>query len=133
MRIALALTVLLLAVAAEAAETEFLFDTLHRPAYHAAWERLLKQVQPTPDWLVQFSKNYDGVAGESVAATIDGKSYMMSFVCKPGDCAGHRFVVLFDPGGARAFGALGGKDNSPAFFGGPNGAEQEAMTKAVKG
>ena len=132
MRIAIVSAVSFLAVAAQAAEAEFLFDTLHKPAYHAAWERLLKQVQPTPDWLLQFNKNYDGVAGESVATTIDGKGYILSFACKPQDCAGHRFVVLFDAGGAHAFGALGGKDNSPAFFGGPNAAEQEAMAKAVK-
>ena len=45
----------------------------------------------------------------------------------------HRFVVLFDAGGAHAFGALGGKDNEPAFFGSPSPAEQDAMAKAVKG
>ena len=53
-------------------------------------------------------------------------------MCKPTDCEGHRFVVLFDAGGAHAYGALGGKDNSPAFYGSPSPAEQEAMAKAVK-
>ena len=41
--------------------------------------------------------------------------------------------MLFDANGAHAYGALGGKDNEPAFFGSPTQAEQEAMTKAVKG
>jgi hypothetical protein len=41
-------------------------------------------------------------------------------------------VVLFDDNGAHAFGALGGKDTDPEFFGKPTPAEQEAMTKSVK-
>jgi hypothetical protein len=40
-----------------------------------------------------------------------------------------RFVVLFDANGAQAFGALGGKDNDAAFFGGPSPAEQEATAR----
>ena len=133
MRIAIVAAVVASAGAALAADSEFLFEVLHKPAFHASWEKLLKDVEPTPDWLLQFKKNYDGVAGEVVSETIDGKPYEMSFVCKPQDCVGHRFVVLFEAGGERAFGALGGKDNSPAFFGEPSQAEQEAMSKAVKG
>jgi hypothetical protein len=121
------------ASAAKAADSEFLFEVLHKPAFHASWEKLLKDVEPTPDWLLQFKKNYDGVTGELVNETIDGKPYTISFVCEPKDCLGHRFVILFEADGARAFGALGGKDNSPAFFGAPNQAEQDAMSKAVKG
>ena len=64
----------------------------------------MKLVQPTPDWLVQFNKNFDGVAGQIVPLAIDGKPYELSFVCKPTDCDGHKFVVLFDAGGAHAFG-----------------------------
>ena len=117
---------------ARAAEQPFLFDALQgRSAYRASWEKLMKLVQPTPDWLVQFNKNYDGVAGQMTPVTIEGKTYELSFVCKPADCDGHRFAVLFDQGAAHAFGALGGKDNSPAFFGSPSQAEQDAMAKAV--
>ena len=92
----------------------------------------MKLVQPTPDWLAQFNKDFDGVSGQIESLTIDGKPYEVSFVCKPTDCEGHRFVVLFDASGAHAFGALGGKDNSPAFYGSPSPSEQEAMAKAVK-
>ena len=92
----------------------------------------MKLVQPTPDWLVQFNKNFDGVAGQITPLAIDGKPYELSFVCKPTDCESHKFVVLFDAGGAHAYGALGGKDNEPAFFGSPSPAEQEAMAKAVQ-
>jgi hypothetical protein len=41
-------------------------------------------------------------------------------------------VVLFDGAGAHAYGALGGKENEPAFYGAPSSAEQEAMAKATK-
>ena len=92
----------------------------------------MKLVQPTPDWLARFNKDFEGVAAQITSLTIDGKPYELSFVCKPTDCAGHKFVVLFDASGAHAFGALGGKDIDPAFFGSPSHPEQEAMAKAVK-
>jgi hypothetical protein len=135
MRFSLSLALFVLASAANAAEAEmaFLFDALHgKTPYHASWQKLMKLVQPTPDWLVQFNKNFDGVAGQMASLTIDGKPYQISFVCKPTDCAEHKFVVLFDANGERAYGALGGKDNDPAFFGSPTQAEQEAMAMAVK-
>jgi hypothetical protein len=118
---------------AQAADQPFLFDALHgRSPYRASWDRLMKLVQPTPDWLAQFNRNFDGVAGQITPLDIDGKPYELSFVCKPADCDGHKFVVLFGAGGARAYGALGGKDNEPAFFGSPSPVEQEAMAKAVR-
>lgn len=112
----------------------FLFDALHgKTPYLASWQKLMKLVQPTPDWLAQFNKNFDGVAGQMTTLTIAGKPYLISFVCKPTDCEEHKFVVLFDAHGGHAYGALGGKDNDPAFFGSPTQAEQQAMAKAVKG
>jgi hypothetical protein len=134
MRLRLAFALIVLASAANAAETEgFLFDALHgKTPYRASWEKLMKLVQPTPDWLVQFNKNFDGVAGQMTSLAIDGKPYEISFVCKPTDCGEHKFVVLFDAAGAHAYGALGGKDNAPAFFGSPTQPEQDAMAKAVK-
>ncbi len=132
--LAFSLALVILAGAAHAAETEFLFDALHgRTPYRISWDKLMKLVQPTPDWLVEFNRNFDGVASQITSLTIDGKPYEISFVCKPADCAGHKFVVLFDADAAHAYGALGGKDNDPAFFGGPSQAEQDALTKAVKG
>jgi hypothetical protein len=133
MRLGLPLVLIALAGAVHAEETEFLFDALHgKTPYRVSWEKLMKLVQPTPDWLVQFNRNFDGVAGQVTSVAIDGKPYSLSFVCKPTDCASHKFVVLFDDKGAHAYGALGGKDNDPAFFGGPSQAEQDAMAKAVK-
>ncbi len=126
------LSVAFFASVANAAEQPFLFDALQgRSPYRVAWEHLMKLVQPTPDWLVQFNKNFDGVAGQITPVAVDGKQYELSFVCKPTDCEGHKFIVLFDASGAHAFGALGGKDNTPAFFGSPTPAEQEAMAKAA--
>jgi hypothetical protein len=133
MRLGFSLALVVFVSAAHAAESEFLFDALHgKSPYRASWEKLMKLVQPTPDWLAQFNKNFDGVSGQITELTLDGKPYSMSFVCKPSDCAGHKFVVLFDANGAHAYGALGGKDNDPAFFGSPSPAEQDAMAKAVK-
>ena len=129
-----ALTLVILACGARAADNAFLFDALHgKTPYRASWDKLMKLVQPTPDWLVAFNRNFDGVASQITSLTIDGKSYEISFVCKPTECAAHKFAVLFDANGAHAYGALGGRDNDPAFFGDPSQAEQEALAKEVKG
>ena len=61
--ISLALALVIRACGAQAADTEFLFDALHgKTPYQASWDKLMKLVQPTPDWLVQFNRNFDGVA-----------------------------------------------------------------------
>jgi hypothetical protein len=134
LRLFSALALIIIAGGAQAADTGFLFDALHgKTPYRASWDKLIKLVQPTPDWLIEFNRNFDGVASQITSLTIDGKSYEISFVCKPTDCAAHKFVVLFDANGAHAYGALGGKDNDPAFFGDPSQAERDALAKAVKG
>jgi hypothetical protein len=124
--------VLSFALPAFAEGPAFLFDILREKPYRASWEALMKDVQPTPDWLVQFNKNFDGVSGSLVQASADGKTYDLSFVCKPEDCANHRFVVAFEAAATpHAYGALGGKNNSPAFYGDPSPALQAAMNKAL--
>jgi hypothetical protein len=133
MRLALPLAFAVLAGTAHAADRPFLFDVLQgRSPYRASWERLMKLVQPTPDWLAQFNKNFDGVAGQIDLVEVEGKPFELSFVCKPTDCAGHKFAVLFGDGGVHAYGALGGKDNAPAFYGAPSADQQDALAKAMK-
>jgi hypothetical protein len=83
-----ALALVILACGAQAADSGFLFDALHgKTPYRASWDKLMKLVQPTPDWLVEFNRNFDGVASQITSLTIDGKPYEISFVCKPTDCA----------------------------------------------
>ena len=133
MRLAALLALVFVAGAAAADETSFLFDLLQKPAYRAGWDKLMKEVQPTPDWLMQFNKNLDGAAGQLTTQTIDGKAYELSFVCKPQECAAHKFEVLFDAASRKAYGALGGVDNAPGFFGAPPPALRDALAKAIKG
>ena len=133
MRLAASLAFTLVAGAAVADDAPFLFDALRTRPYRAAWDKLMKEVQPTPDWLLQFNRNFDGVASDLKAITIEGKAYQLSFVCEPKNCASRKFEVLFEAGGARAYGALGGRDEDPAFFGAPPQALQDALAKAVKG
>ena len=133
MRLAASLAFTFAAGAALADNASFLFDALRADPYRTAWDKLMKEVQPTPDWLVQFNKNFDGVAGPFTTVTIEGKAYLLSFVCKPQDCAARKFEVLFDADGERAYGALGGRDEEPAFFGAPPPPLQDALAKAVKG
>jgi Inhibitor of vertebrate lysozyme (Ivy) len=133
MRLAASLAFMLVASAAVADEASFLFDVLRTHPYRASWDKLMKEVQPTPDWLRQFNKDFDGVASELKPITIEGKAYQLSFVCEPAHCADRKFEVLFEAGGARAYGALGGRDEPPAFYGAPPAALQAALAKAIKG
>jgi hypothetical protein len=131
MRLAASFALLLVAGAASAAEPSFLFDTLRLRPYRASWEKLMKDVSPTPDWLMHFNRNFDGMSGEMIELKIEEKPYQLSFVCEPANCAAHKFAVLFDPGGEHAYGALGGKDEPPAFYGAPGTAQQQALAEAL--
>jgi hypothetical protein len=132
MRLIVLAAAALAAQAARAEEPTFLFDAVRLPRYHGAWERLAKEVEPKPNWLLSFTMRLEGAAGEMKPVTIDGKPYRLSYICKPEDCAGHKFEVLFEENGVKAFGALGGKDEPPAFFGNPDPAQQEALVKAIR-
>jgi len=127
-------TVVACLVAAPAfADPAYLFDALQERPYRAAWDKLMKDVQPTPDWLLQFNRNFDGDSGNMIPVTIAGKPYSLSFVCKPTDCAARKFTVLFDATAAHAFGALGAKGEPPEFFGQPSKEEQDALAKGFGG
>jgi hypothetical protein len=133
MRFAALLAASLVISPAFAADIGYLFDALAQRPYRAAWDKLMKEVQPTPDWLVQFNRNFDGASGQMISLTVEGKPYELSFVCKPSDCGSRKFAVLFDAGAQHAFGALGGRGEPPAFYGRPTPAEQDALAKALKG
>jgi hypothetical protein len=133
MRIAVLLAFTLIAAGARAQEGPYLFDVLLKPTYRAGWEKLMKSVQPTPDWLTQFARNFDGVAGPMKPETIEGKVYELYFVCKPHDCAAKKFEVMFEAGGKRAYGALGGVGDPPYYYGDPTPALKDALAKAFKG
>jgi len=132
LRLAACLALFVIADTAIAAEQTFLFDVLRTRGYRASWEKLMKDVQPTPDWLMQFNRNFDGASGEMVEIKVEDKPYQVSFVCEPTKCAEHKFEVLFDAAGDHAYGALGGKDTPPEFYGAPPPALQEALAKALQ-
>ena len=82
-RLAASLALTLVAGAAFADNDSYLFDALRSDPYLTSWNKLMKDVQPTPDWLLQFNRNFDGVAGQFNSITIGGKPYLLSFVCEP--------------------------------------------------
>jgi hypothetical protein len=136
MRISVFLALLVASVASAAAAAEdgaFLFDALRERPYRTAWDKLMKEVQPTPDWLVQFNRNFDGVSGALKAVEVGGKSFRQAFVCKPQDCADRKFEVIFDADATHAYGALGGRDDQPAFYGAPPPDVQDTLAKGFKG
>ena len=133
MRLAALLALSLAAGPASAQNGPYLFDVLAKGPYRIAWDKLMKEVQPTPDWLLRFSKDFDGVSGQLVGTAIDGKAYELSFVCEPQHCSTRRFEVMFEVATKRAFGALSFDGEAPAFFGDPTPVMKEEMTKALKG
>ena len=134
LNVILALLVASVAGAAAAAEDgAFLFDALREHPYRAAWDKLMKEVQPTPDWLMQFNRNFDGVSGALKAVDVGGKSYRLAFVCKPQDCGACKFEVLFDADATHAYGALGGRSDPPAFYGAPPPDVQDTLARGFQG
>ena len=133
MRLAVILAIALAAGQASAQNGAYLFDVLAKGPYRVSWDKLMKEVQPTPDWLLRFSKDFDGVSGQLVGTAIDGKAYELSFVCEPQHCKSRRFEVLFEVGTKRAFGALSFDGEAPAFYGAPSPAMQAEMAKALQG
>jgi hypothetical protein len=133
MRLAAILTLSLAVGQASAQNGPYLFDILVKGPYRVAWEKLMKEVQPTPDWLLRFSKDFDGVSGQLVGTAIDGKAYELAFVCEPQHCKTRRFEVLFEVATKHAYGALSFDGETPAFYGDPTPAMKEEMTKALKG
>jgi hypothetical protein len=136
MRLSVFLALLVASIAGAAAAAEdgsFLFDALRERPYRAAWDKLMKEVQPTPDWLMQFNRNFDGVSGPLKAVDVSGKPFRLAFVCKPQDCGDRKFEVMFDADATHAYGALGGRSDPPAFYGAPPPEVQEALAKAFQG
>jgi hypothetical protein len=113
------------------AEDQDISDALKKPAYNAAWSAMLKG-QPVPGWLTKFTKNGDGVTVPSVLVEIDGVPYEADHVCKPHDCAGNEFEVLFAPEGKQAWGALVVNGKPPRFFGAPNPKQMQALQDQLK-
>ena len=113
------------------AQGQNLSETLKQPAHKAAWDKLLKG-QKVPAWLSNFSKTAEGVVIPSVLVEIDGVRYQMDHVCKPHDCSGNEFEVLFAPEGQQAWGALVTKGGKPRFFGAPSPKQRQALQDQLK-
>ncbi len=95
---------------AAAPQNQDLSEMLKQPAYRAAWDKMLRG-QKVPGVLVE----------------IDGVNYQADHVCKPHDCDGNEFEVLFAPDGRQAWGALVTNGKKPRFFGAPNPKQKQAL------
>ena len=113
------------------AQGQDLTEALKKPTYKSAWDTMLKG-QKVPGWLTRFAKTGEGVTIPSVAIEIDGVLYEADHVCKPHDCSGNEFEVLFAPEGQQAWGALVANGKSPRFFGAPNAKQMRALQDQLK-
>jgi hypothetical protein len=122
------LVALVLATAAQAAEP-YLFELLKQQPYRASWDALLNAENDLPDWVIEFSKSYDGVASPSQIIRLNGSDFRFASVCKPHDCPGNDLNVLFGPGGQPAW-ALLNDDGAGRWLGHPDDQIRAAITQA---
>lgn len=111
---------------AAAPQNQDLSEMLKQPTYRAAWDKMLRG-QKVPGWLTAFAKTGNGVVVPPVLIEIDGVNYQADHVCKPHDCDGNEFEVLFAPDGRQAWGALVANGKKPRFFGAPNPKQKQAL------
>ncbi|MDB5532862.1 MAG: inhibitor of vertebrate lysozyme precursor [Hyphomicrobiales bacterium] len=113
-----------------AADGDYLFDTLKKPAYRKAWNVMLAGEKNIPAWLTIFSKTYNGVASPVKAVSVGGKAYLSGYVCKPHDCAENALQVFFSENAASAV-ALIRQDGKARYLGGPDAAIKAALDREI--
>jgi hypothetical protein len=120
----------LVCASAFAADGDYLFDTLKKPAYRKAWNVMLAREKHIPAWLTAFSKTYNGVATPVETVTVGGNSYLSGYVCQPHACDGNALAVLFSENAGSATAVLL-QDGKPRYLGAPDAAIKAALDNAV--
>ncbi|POZ60726.1 inhibitor of vertebrate lysozyme family protein [Chromobacterium alticapitis] len=127
------------ASSAPAAEAVFA-ELASQPDYQAAWLSMLAGARQTPEWL----REARAVSAPYQAASIGGKRYLAGEMCKPHDCANHRFLGLFSADKRRAMGLLvtvadtpeamdhPAKHASYRWLGKPDKAQRDYLMKQLK-
>jgi hypothetical protein len=115
---------------ARAADGEYLFVTLKKPAYRRAWNSLLRG-QRVDSWLSTYAHDYKGPATPSKTVVVGGVHYQANGVCKQHDCGDNQFMVFFAPRGRRAWGLLLTRSTQRRFFGSPDAAMRAALLRVI--
>lgn len=66
-----------------------------------AWQSLLQPLATQYPWLAQF-----GTQRPSELAGFNARQYLLYEGCRPDDCDGERYLMLFDPNTGKAWAAL---------------------------
>jgi len=115
-----------------AAEEPYLYDLLKQPAFHAAWDAMLKGEKNRPAWIVTFGRTYDGVTDRVKTVLVNGDPDHLGWVCKPHDCGDNQLYVLFSPQGRQAWAELVTANAPPRWFGKPDEQVKTALEAAAK-
>lgn len=129
MRLLFALLALIAARPALAGDGEYLFDVLKKPAFRAAWSRMVAGEKALPDW----ARDGAGVATPGVVVNVDGAEYEFHHLCKPHDCAGNALEAMFALGGGKVWGYLIETGKAPRYLGAPDAPKKIALERALKG
>ncbi len=109
----------------------YLFEMLNRPTYQKAWNGLFVAEKDIDVWLAKYAKTKNGPAGPGAIVVIGNKRYQANTVCKPHDCEDNRFVVLFAPDEAKAWGMLLKNQRDERYFGHPDEEVKKALRAAA--
>ena len=98
--------------------------------YKGNLARLVKS-KGTPDWVKAISVKGEGTAVPSKTVDIAGTPYRLDRVCKPHECNGNTFDVLWAPAGRRVWAALVDGGKPPVLLGTPPAPQAKALMDAV--
>jgi Inhibitor of vertebrate lysozyme (Ivy) len=108
----------------------YIFDVLNRPAYRAAYERMVHNERALPSWMATAEAATRATTTPGVTRRIDGTNREIFSFCQAHNCAGHTVVVMFTDFGESAKGLLS-NDNHVRFFGNPSPAESRALLSTL--
>ena len=108
----------------------YIFDVLPLQPYKGNLARLVKS-KGTPDWVKAISVKGEGTAVPSKTVDIAGTPYRLDRVCKPHECNGNTFDVLWAPAGRRVWAALVDGGKPPVLLGTPPAPQAKALMDAV--
>jgi len=108
----------------------YLFEQLRNPIYKATFNGLFKGQSRLEPWLRKYLRDRDGVDSPGETTQVAGMTCELYSVCKPHQCPGNVLVVLFQPGGAKAWAMLTANGKASRYFGNPD-REMEATLRSL--
>lgn len=127
MRIAIAAALMLVAIPASAQSPPlYISDVLTRPAYRAAYVRMLEGWHRLPYWMATPDAARRSTMTPGTLVRVDGRDAELFSMCEPHACDRSNVVVLFEGDGRDAKGVVR-QDGRTDFLASPSPQEMSAL------